>query len=498
MNESAREFQKTTFLLKIEWIFLAALGGMLLGAFVLLIFQLPMKFTYYLIAGPIILFVAIMTRRLKRFFQGVLIFVIPLNYPTHFFRRPYLFGTTGLDFSPLDIVLIVLYAIWLYELFVKKSGSFRLFAQVTIPALSLVGVSALSMLVASDPYLALYETVRIFKAVLLLLYVANHIQSRRDISFVLVILLGGLFLQSLIAFSQKWLDISLGLNLFGEYQQMGSVFLTHEYYITVARVGGTIGHANGLAKYVELLIPLSMVLLFTEIKLRHKLAGALVFICAFVVLLLTLSRGGWVCFTGSILLIFLLIFRAKLIRLQTLVAIAMIAFIFTGVFLSFSGLVTSRLLGDDYGAAYSRIPLSKVALKIIKDHPLLGVGSQNYWKYIHLYDPNLEPIPATLVHNAYLLVASEMGIPGLLILLWFLSSIFWLSLGNLKIKDTFLVCLNVGFLAGIAALLAHYLVDRGYIADFSVFWVSAGMIVAIKELYRKRQLMPTEADKTSQ
>lgn len=288
--------------------------------------------------------------------------------------------------------------------------------------------------------------------------------------------------------------MSLGLKIFGEYQEM--VTVTMDYYLTAARVGGTIGHPNNLAKYVELLIPLSVVLLFTEMRMRFKVAAALVSMCAFIVLLLTMSRGGWVCFAGSMGLVFVLIFRAKLIGLRTFVAIGVVAIIFGSVLMGFSGIVGSRLFGDDYGAAYSRIPLNKIAFSAIRAHPFLGVGSLNLWKVTYLYNPNVGWIkPNQVVHNEYLLRAAETGIPGLLILLWLLAAIALQALRNLKLKDTYLTCLNIGFLAGMAALWAHWLVDPAYISRMILFWVLVGLVAASGRIGLQERLAVAEKDK---
>ena len=77
MNEVARGFTNRT-PLRVERIVFTALAGILFGFFVLLIFRLPHKFTYYLIAGPIILFIVILSGKPKRFFQGMLVFIIAL------------------------------------------------------------------------------------------------------------------------------------------------------------------------------------------------------------------------------------------------------------------------------------------------------------------------------------------------------------------------------------------------------------------------------------
>ncbi len=470
-----------------ERFFLPLLIGLMFGLFVLTIFNLPEKFTYYFIAGPVILFIAIVSGNLKRFFQGLLIFIIPINFATHFFRREYEFGGGGgLSFSPLDVILIVLYGIWLYELIFQKTRTFRSFPRITVPALVLVAYGLLTMIPAQDPYMVLFENVNVLRAIMLFLYIGNHVRTRRDLNFVLFILLLSLFLQSMIAMAQKWLGISLGLQLFGEYAELRT--FTLDYYLKTSRVGGTIGHPNALAKYVEMLIPLSIVLLFTKIRIKYKVMSMSTFAGALVVMLLTLSRGGWVCFTGSIALMLLLIFRARLISLRTLVAIMLIGVIFAGVGAGFSGLVQSRLFGDDYGAAKGRMPLNRIAINVISHNPFLGVGVKNYGKVMHLYNPNIERMRTNMVHNAYLLAAAEMGIPGLLILLWLLGAILKMGLSNIKRgQDTFLKSINIGIVAGLAALWAHWLVDIGYIGRFSVFWVLVGLMAATMRLDKQAE-----------
>ena len=462
-----------------ERFFLPLLMGLIFGLFVLTIFKLPMKFTYYFIAGPIILFIAIISGNFKRFFQGILLFIIPINYATHFFRREYEFGGGGgLSFSPLDIVLILLYGIWLYELiFRKTSRSIRFFPRIAVPALVLVAYSFLSMFPAQDPYMVLFENINVLRSIFLFLYIGNHVKTRKDLNQVVFILLLSLFLQSAVAMAQRWLGISLGLQLFGEYAELRT--FTLDYYLKTARVGGTIGHPNALAKYVEMLIPLSMVLLFTRLRVKYKVMSMITFMAALVVLLLTMSRGGWVCFAGSIVLVLLLIFRARLISLRTLVAILLIGVIFAGVGAGFSGLVQSRLFGDDYGAARGRMPLNRIAVNVINHHPVLGVGVKNYGKVMHLYNPNIERMRTNMVHNAYLLTAAETGIPGLLLMLWLLVAVLKLGIQNVKRKkDIFLKSLNIGIVAGLAALWAHWLVDIGYLGRFSVLWVLIGLIAA--------------------
>ena len=74
----------------------------------------------------------------------------------------------------------------------------------------------------------------------------------------------------------------------------------------------------------------------------------------------------------------------------------------------------------------NRIELFGTALRLIQDHPWLGVGQRvsleapRYrgtfgfpdWMYLHM-------------HNNFLQIAAERGIPGLLLWLWFMAQLGW-------------------------------------------------------------------------
>ncbi len=73
-------------------------------------------------------------------------------------------------------------------------------------------------------------------------------------------------------------------------------------------------------------------------------------------------------------------------------------------------------------------------LKMIKDHPLTGIGAQNFraqYPYYHEAqrkdnELNLFKSPR-YAHNDFIQLAAELGIPGFLVLLWFIFLLFKLS-----------------------------------------------------------------------
>ncbi|MBS0605263.1 MAG: O-antigen ligase family protein [Verrucomicrobia bacterium] len=71
-----------------------------------------------------------------------------------------------------------------------------------------------------------------------------------------------------------------------------------------------------------------------------------------------------------------------------------------------------------------RIAYQKVSWEMTKEHPLLGVGYNNFQLHLKDLTPSDYSKPLySKVHNIYLLVLSEMGICGLMVFLLFLISI---------------------------------------------------------------------------
>ncbi len=156
----------------------------------------------------------------------------------------------------------------------------------------------------------------------------------------------------------------------------------------------------------------------------------------------------------------------------------------------FQDAIYTRLFFDDYGAARSRIPLMKVAFNIIRNHPFLGVGINNYAEVMHGFDNTFEGISAALlnvVHNSYLLIASEIGMGGLLVFLLFIFEIFRTAWRVLSCDDNILKCIVVGIMAGFSSLLIQITVMPPAMTDvsFLFFWALSGVIVAISNINAK-------------
>ena len=70
-----------------------------------------------------------------------------------------------------------------------------------------------------------------------------------------------------------------------------------------------------------------------------------------------------------------------------------------------------------------RLRDSALAVSLVRDHPLMGVGLGQYVDAAQQLDDS-----AVRVHNAGLMVAAELGLPGFLLWLWLMVAPFWLWL----------------------------------------------------------------------
>lgn len=77
---------------------------------------------------------------------------------------------------------------------------------------------------------------------------------------------------------------------------------------------------------------------------------------------------------------------------------------------------------DPEGSAQQRFALLQTALRIVEDHPLVGVGLGAYEHANAHYNPGLGTLDT---HNTYLHILAETGVPGLLFFLAMVGSVLW-------------------------------------------------------------------------
>lgn len=243
-------------------------------------------------------------------------------------------------------------------------------------------------------------------------------------------------------------------------------------------VEGLFTHVNGLAGFLALSIPPVVALVVSEPLRRRRVLGFLLLAAATAGLVLTYSRGAWI---GTIIAVLVL-----LLVLRKGVQLAW-GIVLTGAFLA-SGAVLERLQSittvESDSAVTSRFEFWGVALRMVTDHPLLGVGLGNFQTaYEDLMFSGLPLLPYTLevpnqAHNLFLHLAVEVGLVGLAAFTWILAVAFVQARRVHRSADPQAKALGLGVAAGLVALLVHNLVDVTIYQGFSaiLFFAYLGVL----------------------
>ena len=238
------------------------------------------------LAAPV---VALVVGNLRQVLLAVVLLDIPLHWDVNLDWRPdavALGAVGGISISATTFALVGLYALWIAERTAGRILPLRLWP--ALPLIAYVAVTALSLVVAEDRQLGVFELVLLLQTLLLFLYVASHVRTQGEVVFIVVGLLAGFLLESTVMIAQSALGIS--------FQWIGLSSNTRELVGSTAsdvRAGGTIGGANGAAAYIAMLLPISIVVLWMDFGAWIKRFSLVATGAGVVALVLTYSRGGW-------------------------------------------------------------------------------------------------------------------------------------------------------------------------------------------------------------
>jgi O-antigen ligase len=188
-----------------------------------------------------------------------------------------------------------------------------------------------------------------------------------------------------------------------------------EYYLGITDVAvGFIGNKNLLATYLNVAIVLAS-LLVQETRHGGKRALLVAILpILFLGLALTFSRGGLIVLGPTMLLVWYRVARQK--RLTMLVGsigmLCLITYILPLTFWERAETIVPaiRKQQDTFG---TRVHLWQVAMRMVEDRPIFGVGPGNFVSAFPRYAKGGEMIwIAYATHNSYVGVAAESGLVG--------------------------------------------------------------------------------------
>ncbi|MDQ3686918.1 MAG: O-antigen ligase family protein [Acidobacteriota bacterium] len=233
------------------------------------------------------------------------------------------------------------------------------------------------------------------KVVLMFIVMVNVVRTQFRLKALILLLLAVTFVLSVAAVN----DYRLG-------------HLPVEGYRVQGLIGGMFGNPNDLALHLVTMTPLAVALYFGTRNIFKKIlyaACVLLFVGANIV---TYSRGG---FLGLMCVAGVMVW--KLGREKRFTA-GVLSLVVGGIFIALApGNYGLRILSifdsslDAHGTGTMRDALLAASVKTAIFNPFFGVGMDNY---------HIMSIRELVSHNAYTQVATELGIPALIIYIMFM------------------------------------------------------------------------------
>lgn len=296
-----------------------------------------------------------------------------------------------------------------------------------------------------------------------------------------------LFYIRLILFS------SLAVSLYGLGQKYN---ILPVFEAGINRATSTIGNAAFLAGYLLMALGLAVYYYFNEANKNYRYFVLAASGVNLIVLLLTLTRGAILGLVLGVLFLFLLnaFFLKGRVRRNSLIILAIIGIlVFTFLFFR-SQLADSKIevirrmatISLKEGTALNRLLVWSFALKDFPNHPILGIGAENFEViYNKYYTPDISENWFDRTHNVYL---DRLSASGLLGLAAFLAILFYLFYLLFKKRKS-----DYWQFATLSSLLIAYAIHNFFVFDtintsFLYFFLigligfkEAGMVIEARE-----------------
>lgn len=365
------------------------------------------------------------------------------------------------QFSPTELLLLVALVVAAPGL-IRRIWSWPRTA-FDAPLSLFLGASLLSFLVTEYPRLSLRElrTV-IVEPVAYFVLVCGLLTTPGSARWVVSGLLGSTALVALVAL--------------GQFASGHGVVDTEG----VRRAVGTYPSPNHLALMLGRTLPFFLALGWTgpDPRWPYRIGGLL----AAGALLASFSIGGWLGTAAALIVVMGLIAgrRAALLAVGLAALFAVTVLPLVQVERVLSHLDPAR------GTSFLRLQLWSASIQMVRDHPLLGIGLDNF---LYLYQQEYLPPAAAQEpnlshpHNWVLHFWLSLGLPGLVSLLWLLQRFARAIRPLLASPSSLTRALAIGAVGSMVDFLVHGSLDNSYfLVDMAfTFWLTLGVVVVLSK-----------------
>ncbi|MBD3156196.1 hypothetical protein GF369_00025 [Candidatus Peregrinibacteria bacterium] len=332
-----------------------------------------------------------------------------LAYSSTLFKGGNFNPFTSVFYYLADIVFLLALIAWGVSLvrgeYKKKLTYGKWLIGVILLALIIVG--EWSVFVAEDQFLSLLALLRLVQMIVMYFYMANDVTNRQTVMNVFI---ASVSVQAVIALLQYVTQGSLGIHVLGESvlsPTLPGVAKMNIDGVNTMRAYGTFPHPNIMAGYLVTAI------MFTFYHIRKKEYIAYpVLVLLLAALLLTFSRSAMLAlFIAG--LFFVSVKEVKISLKYILLGVSLLGLFI--VIVNAEQTILHKLLFVDRASFDQRVFYFSIAKSMMYAHPL-GVGLSNFTLLMPDYTfLKLAPWDYQPVHNMYMLLANELGLPGFII-----------------------------------------------------------------------------------
>ncbi len=335
----------------------------------------------------------------------------------------------------------------------------------------------------------LYRAVLRWLFIYPLLLIVFRIEGEATVRNVILAVLVSTGLMALVGIGQTvlnapWHPLHFGIGLKMLTDRMDT--LQSESTVGLLRAFGSFAHPNGLAGFLVVVASISLGIVLVGQKDLLWYAALISGAFQIVALVCTMSRGGWIAFTSSFLIM------CALARKQRVVMIGGAVFLLLGLAMAMPSAraLVSRAAslrgGSQVGELMFREQRWESFLAIARANPLLGTGEAS------LDDPEEDKAEwGKTPHNLYLFFAVKYGVPALLLLVYLWGRIICNSIRSFQLSTlSFQKAVALGVAGSAIGLCIHGFVDVLIDTDqiWTAFWILFAMAVVLKEWTERGRL----------
>ena len=332
------------------------------------------------------------------------------------------------------------------------------------PLLVYLGIALASLAFAYVPLYAGFGFFKLVRAVVVYWVAYNYVRTESDLRFLLLVLV------AMVA-------VQFGLVL---WQRATGLY----------RAVGSTPHPNTLAVYVNFMNMVFLAFVLGEKRRSlHTWAAWGGLAMGAIIVLATFSRGALMTMAlGFALVIALSLWDRP--RQSKLAIIGLMALAALPLAIKVTPAIIERFETAPVESGLSRHQANSAALAMAHDH-VFGVGLNNY-SHVANNTAYSEYIPLAsdrgIVHNVYLLHASELGWAGLAAFLLVIGRFLWLGVRHIaRRRDDVTSSMAIGVFAGMAALWTRSLIEWLFRQTYVTveFFLLAGLLAALPRVARR-------------